>query len=118
MVATARTFQLWVYIVRWIDGDTFKGVIDQGFHHYLGSIESPVSVRCARINAPELKTGQPGAQAHIYAESLAPINCWYPAVSFKPDEYGRPLMDLLLVSRDGQAFSSVMLAAGQAVRYD
>jgi endonuclease YncB( thermonuclease family) len=108
----AKTFTMWALVVRWVDGDTFAGVLDQGLYTYRGSLSSPIRMRCAIINAPEIKTPT-GPLAKAYAEELAPPG-EYPCLSYKPDEYGRPLVDLLL---PGGRFSDLMLAAGHATVY-
>ncbi len=110
---TAKTWTIWVRVYSWHDGDTFYGSADLGAHVYLGSSESPVRFRCARINAPELSTGKLGAAATTYAQKIAQPGL-YEATSTGLDNYGRPLLDLHL---KGQLFSDAMLAAGQAVKY-
>ena len=108
----SKTFGLWATVLRWVDGDTFAGFIDQGFNDFLGSTEHPVRVRCALINAPEMSTVR-GPEAWKYAQQIAPPG-EYPCTSYRPDEYGRPLVDLHLPTG---LFSAVMLGAGQAVLY-
>lgn len=111
-MAAAKSFQMWVRIYRFVDADTFTGQLDQGYGSYRGTEAHPVRFRIAHINAPELKTPE-GPLAKAYAEEIAPPGT-YPAATFKPDEYGRLLVDLLLP--DG-LFSEQMLAAGHAVKY-
>jgi endonuclease YncB( thermonuclease family) len=111
---TSYTLELRVKVIRIIDGDTFTGVITQGFDGFRGSDDHPVKVRCALINAPEMKTGA-GPAAKAYAETLLAVGNEYPCTSYKPDEYGRYLLDIHLP--DGRLFSAAMLAAGQAVLY-
>ena len=110
----ARTWQVWAHIDHWIDGDTFSGWTDLGCRIYLGTCDHPIRFRCARINAPELNTGQPGTEATAYARQLAPPGD-YPATSTGLDEYGRPLLDLHLP--DGRLFSDAMLTADHARPY-
>lgn len=107
-----KLFQLWVTVIRWVDGDTFYGVLDHGVRIYTGRTDKPVRFRCAIINAPELAT-DPGKAALAYAEQLVPAGD-YPCYSTGLDEYGRPLLDLML---PGGRFSDLMMAAGQADRY-
>ena len=107
----AREFRLWVTVLAWVDGDTFHGIIDQGFHTFAGSVADPIRIRCAKINAPELSTpGGPAAKA--LAEKLAPPGV-YACTSYRPDKYGRPLLDLHLTG--GRLFSDAMLTLGAAV---
>lgn len=108
-----KTFRLWVTVIRWIDGDTFTGVIDQGYYTYKGRETKPIRIRCAIIQAPEMKQAG-GPTALLYASEMAPPG-EFECISYKPDEYGRPLLDLILP--DGDLFSARMLAAGQAIRY-
>lgn len=116
MTAAAKTFQLWVTVVRWIDGDSFTGYLDQAYYTYKGREAKPISFRCAKINAPEKKGDTLGAglEATAHARELVPLGD-YPCQASKPDEYGRPLVDLILP--DGRLFSDAMLAAGHAVVY-
>lgn len=110
----AKQFQVWAHIDHWIDGDTFSGWTDLSCRIYLGTCDHPIRFRCSIINAPELSTGQPGAEATTYARQIAPPGD-YPATSTGLDTYGRPLLDLHLP--DGRLFSAAMLSAGFAVPY-
>lgn len=112
---TAKRFQLWTTVVAWIDGDTYRGVVDHALWKYTGQINKPVRVRCALIAAPELNEGG-GIAARDYAEQLAPPG-EYPCWAYKPDpdNFGRPLIDLILP--DGRLFSGAMLDAGHAGPY-
>jgi len=114
-MGTPKRFQLWVKILDWHDGDTAHAVLDQGYWTYRGATDKPVRVRCALINAPELDTPA-GPPARDFAAQLAPPGD-YPCWSYKPDpdNYGRPLLDLILP--DGRLFSTVMLEAGHAIPY-
>lgn len=109
----AKTFQLWVTVVSWHDGDTFYGVLDHGCRIYTGSKDKPPRFRCGRINAPELDTPE-GPVARDYAAKIAPPG-EYACVSTGIDTYGRPLLELLLP--DGRLFTEVMLAAKFAAPY-
>lgn len=109
-----RTWQVWVHVQEWIDGDTLRGYCDLGAHVYLGTNDRPIRFRCAIINAPEVSTGKAGLASTAYAWSIAPPGD-YAATSLGLDNYGRPLVDLHLP--DGRMFSEAMLAAGQAVVY-
>lgn len=116
---TYKTFQLYASVVRWYDGDSFYGVIDQGFYSYMGTPERPVSVRVFGIQAPELRAPG-GAEALMMARILAPEGLEYRVVSLKPPGLGagfaigaRPVLDLIL--SDGTPFREAMIAAGHAV---
>lgn len=130
-----KSFQVWAAVDSWHDGDTFFGVVDQGYGEFRarrlilpdgGPPQLvPMRVRCALIDAPELKVnGQPnpaGADALAYAVVLAPRGL-YPCVTYRAteasedsDNFGRPLIDLILP--DGRRFSEAMLNAGHAVPY-
>jgi endonuclease YncB( thermonuclease family) len=76
-------------------------------------VVEPIRHRCWGINAPELKTGAPGSAARDFAASIAPPGV-YEAVSYKPDDFGRPLVDLVLPTG---LFSETMISAGHAVRF-
>jgi endonuclease YncB( thermonuclease family) len=107
-----KQFLLYVRVFRWRDGDTFYGILDHGRHLYYGSEIDLPRFRCARIDAPELGTPEADA-ATEYARKIAPpgeYQCW----STKLDEYGRPLIDLIV---SGGLFSDLMLAAGHAKIY-
>jgi endonuclease YncB( thermonuclease family) len=108
----AKQFQLWVQLVNWRDGDSFKGVLDQGCFVYRGRLDKPIMYRCSLIDAPELPTPE-GLAALEFARSIAPIG-EYAAVSTGLDQYGRPLLDLITGSG---LFSTLMLASGHAVKY-
>ena len=108
----AKTFILWVTLIRWIDGDSFYAVLDLGMRTYLGRTDKPISIRCALINSPEMSTPG-GLPAKVYAEQVAPPG-EYRCVSYKPDNYGRPLVDLELPQG---MFSQIMTNAGFAEPY-
>ena len=112
-VAKARTWEIWVYVDSFHDGDTFYGYASLGANVYLGNSDNLLRFRCARINAPELSTGKPGSDATDYANKIAPRGK-YQATSTGLDNYGRPLLDLHLASG---LFSDAMLTAGMAIRY-
>lgn len=117
-----KTYQEWVAVTSWYDGDTFYGVLDLGNRIFLGGglavADGHVEVktirqRCALIQAAEEKTPG-GPTARDYAAQLAPPGL-YPCVTYKaPEEYGRPLIDLILPAG---RFSDLMLAAKMAVPY-
>jgi endonuclease YncB( thermonuclease family) len=110
-----KTFRLWVVVMSWHDGDTFHGILDQGFWTYKGTERKPVRHRCALIACPELNEPD-GIGATKYAEEIAPPG-EYECISYKPDpdNFGRPLVDLVL--REGDLFSGRMLASGHAKLY-
>jgi endonuclease YncB( thermonuclease family) len=112
-----KQFQLWVQLVDWHDGDSFKAVLDCSCRIYLGRLDKPIMFRCSLINAPELKVdgvdNPAGLAALDYARRIAPTG-EYQCISTGLDEFGRPLLDLIT---DHGLFSAVMLGAGQAVPY-
>jgi endonuclease YncB( thermonuclease family) len=112
-----KTFQLWVQLVGWHDGDSFKAVLDQGCFVYRGRLDKPIMFRCAIIDAPELKVdgadNPAGLEALAYARRVAPVG-EYACISTGLDEYGRPLLDL--ITSQG-LFSALMLGTGNAVPY-
>lgn len=119
-----KVFSLYATIIRYHDGDTFYGVIDQGFYAYMGAPWKPVSCRIFGIDTPELRVnGQPnpaGLAALDYARLLAPEGYDYRVVSYKPPGLGagfaigaRPVLDLYLP--DGSLFRQAMLSAGHAL---
>ena len=118
-----KVFSLYAVIVYWIDGDTFYGVIDQGFYSYMGTPWKPVSCRVFGINTPEMRvSGRPnpaGQAALEYARILAPEGHDYRVVSIKPPGLGagfaigaRPVLDLILP--DGGLFRDSMIRMGHA----
>jgi endonuclease YncB( thermonuclease family) len=115
-----KTFQLWVSVIDWHDGDTWHGVVDQALWTYRGRDSKPVRCRAALIQAPELvvagRLDERGLAARDFAATLAPPGD-YPCWSYRPDpeNYGRPLLDMILP--DGRLFSAAMIAAGYAVPY-
>jgi len=108
-----KTFQLWVQVLDWHDGDTFHGILDHGCFIYRGTVAKPLRYRCALINAPELDTST-GPAARDYANLIAPPG-EYACISTGIDTYGRPLLDLMLSG--GFLFSEAMMAAGHVVPY-
>jgi endonuclease YncB( thermonuclease family) len=108
-----RQYRLWVQVVDWYDGDTFHGILDQCLDLFHGAMPKPPRMRCAIIDTPEMETPD-GMPALAYAYKIAPpghYECW----ATKRDEYGRPLLDLILPS--GEQYSSAMLRTGHAVPY-
>jgi endonuclease YncB( thermonuclease family) len=119
-----KVFSLYAAIVRWHDGDTFYGVIDQGWYSYMGTTWKPVSCRILGINTPELrvnsKPNPAGLAALDYARILAPEGSEFRCLSYKPPGLGagfaigaRPVLDLVLP--DGSRFAEAMMAMGHAV---
>lgn len=119
-----KTFGLWAAVWRWHDGDTFLGVLDHGLGWFQGAglkiefdsiVIEPIRHRCWGIDCPELKADRrpnpAGIAARVRAETLVPPGL-YPAMSYKPDDFGRPLVDLVLP--DGRLFSEVMIEDGFA----
>jgi endonuclease YncB( thermonuclease family) len=108
----AKQFLLYARVFRWHDGDTFYGILDHGCRIYQGTEAKLPTYRCAKINAPELGTPEADA-ATAYANKIAPpgeYQCWSTGL----DEYGRPLIDLIV---PGGLFYDLMLIAGHAKLY-
>lgn len=110
-----KIFRLYVVVASWVDGDTFRGVVDQAFWTYRGRESKAIRCRCALIAAPELKDPG-GPEALEAAKRLAPPG-EYPCVSYRPDpdSFGRPLLDLVLPG--DVLFSAAMVAGGHAGWY-
>lgn len=108
-----KQFQLYVTVIRWVDGDTFTGVLDLGNRIYLGRPDKPVRFRCSLIDAPELPTDA-GIAAADYARSIVPPG-EYRCISTGLDEFGRPLIDLMT---ERGMFSAAMLGSGHAIPYE
>lgn len=109
----AKPFQPSVEIFFWHDGDTFYGIVDRGNGDYKGKHSKLARVRMARIQAPEL-VDPGGIEATKFADSLAPAG-EYCCVPYGLDNYGRPLVDLILPM--GRLFSTEMITAGHAKVY-
>lgn len=115
---SARAYRGYATVISFIDGDTFRGVLDQGLDTHVGNPNNrPPRFRCAIIDTPETKgeARAAGLESLLYAQRLFPMGeyeCWY----YKRDEYGRPLVDLIHPG-SGRQFSDLMLAAGMAVPY-
>lgn len=111
-----KTFWLWTFVVDWVDGDTWHGIVDHGSRIYRGSESKPIRCRAALIQAPEMHWPD-GPAAKAYASLIAPIG-WYPCESLKPEDdgFGRPLLDIRLA--DGRMFSSAMVTDGYAKWYN
>jgi endonuclease YncB( thermonuclease family) len=115
--AMAKVFQLYVDVHFWHDGDTFYGILDQGFGQYKGKHDKLISCRCAFINTPELKDHPAGIDAAKFANRIAPPDT-YECYTYKLDNFGRPLVDLILTNTASRfLFSEVMIENGHAVRY-
>jgi endonuclease YncB( thermonuclease family) len=101
-------------ITRVIDGDTVVADIDLGFHATMRGVH----VRLARINAPELWTGEPGEAARaalqkfIGASPSGPVSAVIESHSL--DKYGRVLGEVWV--GDVRA-SDWMVANKQAAPY-
>jgi endonuclease YncB( thermonuclease family) len=98
-----------VAVSAWHDGDTFNCMVSRGEHDYLMT-----HVRCAGYNAPELRSGKPGADAAIYARSLVEAGgiVYLDSLAFsnsdQEDSFGRMLAKVTL--KDGRDLSELMLA--------
>lgn len=98
----------------WHDGDTFNALVSRGEHDY-----GLMHIRTAGYNAPELKTGQPGADATTFARSLVETGeiVYLDSIAFVPadeeDDFGRMLGFVTLA--DGRDLATVMIDSGNAV---
>jgi endonuclease YncB( thermonuclease family) len=110
---SGKQFGLWIQVIDWFDGDTLHGVCDLSSHVYLGSCAHPIRFRCSEINAPELHDPG-GVEARDFAAQLVPPG-EYPCWSTGLDNYGRPLIDIILPN--GELFSQAMVESGHAVKY-
>jgi len=101
-----------VNVVRVIDGDTVEMEVDMGNH-----IRWRAHFRLRGINAPEMKTAA-GPDAKAFLERL--IGCGVArAQTFKPDKYGRWLVDIWTACEGGgdRSVNQAMIGAGHAVAY-
>lgn len=105
-------FKTQVELFDWYDGDTFHGIINQGFGSFFGDHRKPPRIRCGIIDAPEMNTPG-GPLAVAYARQIAPPGV-YPCWGYGLDTYGRPLIDLVL---PGGQYSYLMLTSGYAKPY-
>ena len=98
-------------IAEWHDGDTCRMVIDLGF-----GLAMHLSCRCYGINAPELSSGKPGADATAAARALAPEGSQVTVLSHNWDKYGgRFLGEIRLAG--GRSFAEEMISGGHARPY-
>lgn len=111
-------FSLYQYkatVLRVVDGDTAWLRIDRGFREFFET-----SCRLYGINAPELSTGAPGAQARDWLTQRIVGKTLY-VKSEKLDKYGRPLVTLFdpapaIATFEG-SINADMLRAGHAVPF-
>jgi len=86
-------------LVRVVDGDTVRlrlyKDIDIGFH-ILQTISTEMNFRLARINTPEVRgiEKEAGLKAKAYVEECLNKSQYLRAITYKPDKYGRWLIDL------------------------
>lgn len=115
MTGPADLYRYSAQVQRWIDGDTFVGLVDLGLRvHWQGS------VRTAGDNAPEVKgaTKAAGDAATAYVEQLCPVGStvYLNSVAFEPseeDNFGRMLAFVTL--DDGRDLATLMIQSGHAV---
>lgn len=113
-MAEAKVAFIWQFpavINDWHDGDTcsvhrqaLADVVIHGEH-----------IRVEGINAPELHAAG-GAESLAYAKEIAPAGTHVTLVHSRRDKYGRVLARVVLP--DGSDFSTMMIAAGQAIAYN
>lgn len=93
-----------------IDGDTVHLLVDLGFHVCIS-----VRFRLARVNTPELKSGDPKAlEARGFVDSK--LNGTFTVTSKGQDKYGRYVAEIIL--DDGSNLSDMLLANNLAVPYE
>lgn len=111
-------------VVRWVDGDTVELVVDQGFKHYFGNTDSPISFRLLNVNTPEkYKVG--GAEATAYVNELAPPGDFVIIRTYKikdSDSFGRYLAEIYVdevefIFNAGPSISESLIASGHGVPY-
>jgi endonuclease YncB( thermonuclease family) len=106
-------------VLDWHDGDTCHVDLDLGFGFALLAFNPIsnrpwISCRIFGINAPELKTGEPGKAATDHALSLCPPGTIVAVLSHGWDKYGGRF-DATITLPDGRDFATEMLQAGHAV---
>lgn len=75
-------------VLRWVDGDTVVLQVDLGFH-----TNTVQTFRLQGVDTPE--RGQLGFQEAVtHVNQRAPVNTWHEVTTYKPDKYGRWLVDI------------------------
>ena len=100
-------FEYQVRIDRIVDGDTFDGTVDLGFHTY-----SKQRFRLLGYSAPELGKDerQIGLIAKQKLEEMLPLGTYWPIKSVKTEKFGRWLAEISL--KDGQDLSAYLIEMG------
>jgi endonuclease YncB( thermonuclease family) len=93
-------------VLRVVDGDTMKLVLDLGWN-----ITLTTNCRVLGIDAPELATPE-GKAARDFAVRLLPAGCKVTFISTKLDTYGRPLGHVICANM--KDFAAQMIDAGHA----
>lgn len=94
-------------IIRVIDGDTVKAIVDLGLR-----VSIELTVRLVGINAPEIKTEE-GKRARDYLRLLENRDVIIKTHKDPRDKYGRWLGE---VHSNGDNINSLMVTMGYAVR--
>lgn len=77
-----------ITVDRWVDGDTFDGRVDLGFH-----LTAAIRFRLLGVDTPE--RGDPGyVEARHCAEAACPPGTALVGETVKGDKYGRWLIDI------------------------
>jgi len=99
-------------LIRVIDGDTIQGAVDLGFN-----MQYTTTFRLFGINAPEMSTGIPGAEAKTFLsfllESGGPLTV--DTLKDKTGKYGRYLG--IFKNAEGKNINDLMLKGGHAIVY-
>jgi micrococcal nuclease len=105
-------------VLRWVDGDTVRLLVDLGF-----KVKLEVDARLYGLNTPESRSKDKaekkrGLAAKAFAEALAPPGSVVPVRSHKcgNEKYGRWLAEVLLAN--GTTVNEQMLANGHAIAWD
>ena len=105
-------------VIRWIDGDSFKVLIDLGFE-----VSKTETVRVYGINCPESRSKDPvekaaGIKAKEFAISVCPPGTAIIMKSYKLDElekYRRYLADVVL--EGNRRYADMVISSGNGVEY-
>ena len=94
-------------VVEVLDGDSVRLNIDVGFRMFFKNL-----FRMNGIDAPEYSAG---ATATARLRELLPIGAQVHVLSYRPDKYGRWLVDVFL--EDGRCANDILVEEGLAVSY-
>jgi micrococcal nuclease len=94
-------------VVRVVDGDTVRLKVDLGFF-----LTYEANFRLINVDTPEIigEERSLGLAAKTFVEKLIPVGCSVEIKTFKPDKYGRWLVDIIL--NEQETVSSVLIDYG------